>query len=136
MSDIGGAPPPTLILAKLDLQIDQQRLALEQKDLRLLELAEEEGRVKADIERVEALRVAAEAERVTITDAGSIDARRLGVKAHELVLQVKTKKIRLLELDGERESIASDKAAATEHITKLGAEVAQQQQRLKEPPHG
>lgn len=136
MSDIGGTPPATLMLAKLDLEIDQQKLVIEQKDLRLLELAEEQGRVEVDMARVEDLRLAAEAERVTITDAGSIEARRLVVKAHEHSLQVKTKKIRLLELDGERQAIAADKAAASAHITKVGAEVAQQQQRLKEPPHG
>lgn len=136
MSDIGGAPKPSLQLAKLDLQIDEQRLSIEQKDLRLEELAEEQARVEADIERFEGLRVAAEDERATITNAGSVEARRHGVKAHEMAVQVKTKKIRLLEIDGEREGIAADKAAASQHIANLGAEVSQQQDRLKESPNG
>lgn len=131
MTDIGGTPAAKILLAKLDLQIDEQRLVLEQKDLRLLELDEEQGNVQSDTETFETRRKAAEAEGAKAAK-DSIAARKGTIKAHELALVIKGKKIRLLELDEEREAIARDKAAAEAHIAKLEGEVGQQQTRLKE----
>lgn len=136
MSDIHGAPSARLLLARLDLQLDEQRLVLRKKDLRLRELDDEEVRVRADIEILQSRVAETTAERDTITDADATEALRLGITAEQLALQVKGKKIRLLELDEEREQIAIDKEASAAHITKLEAETAQQNERLKEPSSG
>jgi hypothetical protein len=132
VSDIGGAPSARLLLARLDMQIGEQHLVLQRKELRLRELDEEEARVRVDIEEFMVRKAETEAERATITEKGTTEAMRLDVKARELALLVKGKEIRLLELDDEREQIATDKVAAEAHIAKLGAEVAQQTARLKE----
>lgn len=135
MSDIRGTPGARILLAKLDLQIDEQHLVLEQKELRLLELDEEQARVQSDIEDFEARGKAATADGAK-AESGSVVARKAGIKAHELALLVKGKRIRLLELDEERQQIAGDKDAAAAHITKLEAEVGQQKTRLKETSGG
>jgi hypothetical protein len=128
VSDLG-LPKAKIILARLDLQIDEQRLVLEQKDIRLSEIDDEQTNVDADIARVEAL----QADVLSGAPKGSsLDAKRAALKAHEYALAVKGKRIRLLELDEEREQIATDKTASLAHITKLEAEVQQQQARLKD----
>lgn len=48
MADLN-APKHKLLVARLNLQIHQQELVIESKELRLLELAEEVINVKADI---------------------------------------------------------------------------------------
>lgn len=128
MADIRGTPAPKVLLARLDQRIDEQNLVLEQKELRLMELDEEQAHVQSDIEDFESRRKAAEAEGAA-APKGSLAAKRAQVKAHEIALLVKGKNIRLLELDEERQQIAGDQAAAKAHIKALEAEVGQQQAR-------
>lgn len=135
MSDINGTPHARILVAKGELAMNEQRVVIEQKELRLLELDEEQRNIEVDITRVKALQ-SEQIELAAKLPKDSIEARRHTIKAHEIALLEQGKNIRLLELDGERDQIAIDMAAATAHIAKTEAEVSQQRARLKETASG
>jgi len=129
VSDLG-VIKPELNIARLEVEIDSQRIVIEGKALRLLEVAEEEERVAKDDVRAKA-EVKALDDRLKKMDDG-IEAKRALYRKHEFEHITKKNRLRLLELAEEREAIAADVAASEAHIAQLEAEASQQNARLKE----
>lgn len=133
MGDLGVASP-TLLLARIDVELDAQAIIIEGKDLRLLELDSEKARIEADTVRAEN-EAAALAKTIAKLDDG-IEARKARIRQHEFLHVTKKNTLRLLELAEEREAIANDIEASRLHIAKLEAEASQQRARLKESTDG
>jgi hypothetical protein len=126
-----GTPKGRLILARLELQIEQQRLVKEQRDLRRSEIADERRNVEADIANLRGRGVEAAAQYEKVKDKTTTEAKRLAVQQHEMAVLVQGRQIRLLELDEEDAQVDDDVAASDAHIAKLEAEVGQQRTLLK-----
>ena len=124
-------PKSRLVLAKLELQIEQQRLVKEQRDLRRSEIADERQHVEADI-TTQQERIAATAALYDETpDKATTGAKRLAVQKHEMAILVQRRQVRLLELDEEGAQVDDDVVASDAHIAKLEAEVGQQNDLMK-----
>lgn len=130
MADLN-TPSARILLAKIEIQHDEQMLVIAGRDLRLAEIAEENVRVSADIDTTEARAVAFGVDLKKVP-ADSLDSRRLQIKVGEQRLAVKQKKLRLLELDEEHAQVLGDIEASRSHLVTLAAEKAQQIARLKE----
>ena len=118
-------PKRSLNLSKIDIQTDEQLLVIAGRELRLMEILEEEDRVNADIKSTEARATAAEGE-LKKTDAGTIAAKRAEIRVGEQRLAIKQKRYRLLELDDERGVVLETVEASKKHIGMLEAEKGQQ----------
>jgi len=130
MSDLG-TPKHRLILARLELQIETQRLVKDQRDLRRSEIADERKNVETDITNLRSRGNAAAGVYGKVTDKTTTEAKRVAVQQHELAVLVQGRQIRLLELDEEDAQVDEDIAASDAHIAKLEAEVSQQRALLK-----
>ncbi len=129
-----GHPNPTITVARHELAIEEQRIVVESKELRLLEIGEEEARIQTDIEQ----HLSPEAERLDKAavdeDArgrSTTDAYRARIKARQQGLLVRQRQLRLLELDDERTGIEFDLNASLTLIAKIEAEVSQQRALLR-----
>jgi hypothetical protein len=130
MSDLG-TPKTRLILARLELQIEQQRVAKEQRAVRRSEIADERHNVEVDIVSLAAKGAEAGALWGKIADKATTAAMRIAVQQHEMAVLVQGRQIRLLELDEEDSQVDDDIAASDAHIAKIEAEVSQQRALLK-----
>jgi hypothetical protein len=124
-------PKSRLVLAKLELQIEQQRLVKEQRDLRRSEIADERQHVDADITTQQERMATAAAAYDEIPDKATTGAKRLAVQRHEMAILVQRRQVRLLELDEEGAQVDDDVVASDAHIAKLEAEVGQQNDLMK-----
>jgi hypothetical protein len=125
MSDLG-TPTVRLILARLELQVEQQQVAKEQRLVRRSEIADERKNVEIDIVTLNAKGTEAGALWDKTPDKAATAAMRLAVQKHEMAVLVQGRRIRLLELDEEDAQVDDDIAAHDAHIAKIGAEVSQQ----------
>ena len=136
-----GHPSPILTLRRHELAIEEQEIVIASKELRLLEIAEEEARITKDLSgslRPEAERLGGVAEAVERKQGASTpDAYRARIKARQQHLLIHQRELRLLELDDERNGIGIDIDASREAIAKLEAEASHQRTRLnEESPNG
>lgn len=123
-------PSAKLLLARLDVSIDEQTLVIQRKELRMAEMRDEIQNVQADIVQQERALAEVDAALAQERDRDALSARTLLVTKSERSIAIKNKKVRLLELDEEHAGILGDIEASRAHITKLKAEVAQQTNRL------
>ena len=134
MADLN-QPNARLLLARLAVEMEEQLLSIDQKELRLDEAAEEEARIRADLEgALEPKLVELEtAERsASKKGASTPEARRARIDTRKQRLLIRNKELRLLELDVERTGLHGDIEAARRHIAKVEAEASQQRARLTE----
>lgn len=130
MSDLG-TPKGRLIIARLELQIEQQRVAKEQREVRRSEIADERHNVEVDIVTLNAKGAEAGALWEKVPDKATTAAKRLAVQKHEMAVLVQGRQIRLLELDEEDTQVDDDIVASDAHIAKVEAEISQQRALLK-----
>lgn len=131
MADLGH-PKPHMVLARLDIQIDEQGIQVQSRELRLAEIDEEKVRVAADAVDGDEKGDVAEAEYAKAKDKTTVAARKLSINLSGLRLAAKQKRFRLLELDDEREQVLNDIEDSKTVIARLRAEQVQQEARLKE----
>lgn len=131
MGDLG-VNRPHMLIAKNELGIDSDLLVIEGKELRLVEMDEEQAHVEHDIADAQGRAAAFATQAKPFKDQASAEARRLKLKAHEQENSIAQKRYRLLELDEERDAVRGDIEASRQHIELLQREVAQQRDRLKD----
>lgn len=131
MGDLG-VHKPHMLIARRELEIDSDELVIEGKEVRLLELDEEQHNVESDIESALARAGEFEVKAKAVQEPQTSEARRLLLRAHEQHNSIQAKKYRLLELDEEREQVRGDIEASRAHIETLQREVAQQRARKAE----
>lgn len=135
MADLG-VQTPRLLIARNELGIAQQEIVIKKRALRLAEIAEEEMRAKAQIERMTASRDEEQRLLAVVSDKASSEALRHEIAAMEHDAGIREQKVRLLELDDERRTIARDVASSNEHIARLRAEIQQQTDRATAENNG
>lgn len=135
-----GVPVASLLIARHEMALEEQEIVVEMKELRLLEIDEEQTRIVADIDGnlgPEAARLDEVLEGIQRKQGSSAtDVYRARIKARQQHLLIRQRNLRLLELDEERTGVNMDIVASANVIAKVKAEIAQQRARLSEESHG
>jgi hypothetical protein len=136
MADLN-EPQARLLIARGELGIKGQHLNIRKRELRMMEIEVEVERIGAEnkVSLVQITEIEKSLPAIPKTDL--IGRARAEIDRDERSVIIDTKNVRLLELEEERLGVIGDIAASRDHITKLQAEVSQQQARLKmESPNG
>lgn len=124
-------PQARLLIARGELGVKNQQLNIRKRELRMLEIDAEVERINQEIKALSVQIAETEKLLSAVSKTDVIGRTRIEIERDERSVMIDTKKVRLLELEDERLGVIGDIAASQDHITKLQAEVSQQQNRIK-----